>query len=100
MVRDKNNLVAGACLAVFGLYVINVASRLDYTSDVGPGPGFFPLWVGIGMVIFAAALMAFSFIPEKQKIAAANWRPALRALTGWLALMVAVFLFGRIGFSL
>ena len=100
MARDKNNLIAGACLAVFGAYVITGASRVSYTSEVGPGPGFFPLWVGIGMVIFAAALMMFSFLPAKKQLAAASWRSALRALIGWLAVMVAVFLFGRIGFSL
>ena len=62
MKRDKGNLIAGACLAAFGIYVISVASRLPYVSEVGPGPGFFPLWLGIGLVIFASCLMLSSFI--------------------------------------
>ena len=53
MIRDKGNFISAACLAAFGIYVISVAARLDYVSEVGPGPGFFPLWLGIGLVLFA-----------------------------------------------
>ena len=51
MMRNKGNLVSATCLAVFGVYVISVASKLAYVSEVGPGPGFFPLWLGIGLVL-------------------------------------------------
>ena len=57
MMRNKGNLVSATCLAVFGVYVISVASKLAYVSEVGPGPGFFPLWLGIGLVSFAACLI-------------------------------------------
>ena len=53
MTRDIGNLVSGACLVTFGIYVISVAAKLPYIADVGPGPGFFPLWLGIGLVILA-----------------------------------------------
>ncbi len=52
MTRDKGDLIAGAVLAAFGIYVIWVAVKLPYVSDVGPGPGFFPLWLGIGLIAF------------------------------------------------
>ena len=41
MMRNKGNLVSATCLAVFGVYVISVASKLAYVSEVGPGPGSF-----------------------------------------------------------
>jgi putative tricarboxylic transport membrane protein len=96
MVRDKNNLIAGGCLLAFGIYVITGAARLSYTAEVGPGPGFFPLWIGIGVVIFAAVLMLASYAGAKQP--APSGAPTIRALTGWLAVMIAIFLAGRIGF--
>ncbi len=61
MKRDKGNRIAAAVLAAFGIYVISVARKLPYVSDMGPGPGFFPIWLGIGMVLFAAGLVFSSF---------------------------------------
>lgn len=95
-------MISGVCLAAFGIYVISVAAKLPYVSDVGPGPGFFPLWLGIGMVLGACCLVFPFFAPAAN---AANnqsqsWKSSGRALTGWLATIVAIFLLGRIGFAL
>lgn len=100
MRRDKGNLTAGIVLGGFGLYVISVAVRLPYVSDVGPGPGFFPLWLGIGLVLFASTLIFTSIAslrqgPTKETEA---WRLMARSLSGWLALMIAIALLGSIGF--
>jgi putative tricarboxylic transport membrane protein len=77
-----------------------VAVRLPYVSDVGPGPGFFPLWLGIGLVLFASTLIFTSITslrqgPTKETEA---WRLMARSLSGWLALMIAIALLGSIGF--
>jgi putative tricarboxylic transport membrane protein len=97
---NKGNLIAGACLAAFGIYVISVASKLPYVSEVGPGPGFFPLWLGIGLMIFASCLMfsSFSAFTKESPSHSPTWE-AGRALAGWVGLMVAIALFGWIGFS-
>jgi putative tricarboxylic transport membrane protein len=100
MRRDRGNLAAGVVLVCFGLYVISVAVELPYVSDVGPGPGFFPLWLGIGLVLFAATLILTSFTslsppPANQT---RSWRLTARSLCGWLALMIAIALLGTIGF--
>ena len=102
MTRDKGNLIAGACLAAFGIYVISVASKLPYVSEVGPGSGFFPLWLGIGLVLLASGLMFASFASSgnRAKIESQSWKTSARALAGWLAMMVAIALLGRIGFAL
>ena len=101
MKANKANIIAGACLAAFGIYVISVASKLPYVSEVGPGPGFFPLWLGIGLVIFATCLMlsSFSAFAKDSSSDSATWEASGRALAGWFGLMVAIALFGWIGFS-
>jgi len=99
----KGNLISALCLGAFGIYVISVAAKLAYVSDVGPGPGFFPLWLGIGLIVFAACL-AFASHTRPPGSHAHDKSPvsktAGRALAGWLALMVAIALLGRIGFLL
>lgn len=102
MTQNKGNLISGACLAAFGIYVILVGSKLPYVSEVGPGSGFFPLWLGIGLVFFGSCLMFVSFTSSrnKAKSEAQSWKATGRALAGWFAMMVAIALFGRIGFAL
>lgn len=100
MIRDTGNLVAGAVLAAFGIYVISVAVKLPYVSDVGPGPGFFPLWLGIGLVLFASSLIFATFSSSRTKAKVQSWQLMARSLSGWLALMIAIALLGRIGFLL
>ena len=101
MLRDKGNFMAAACLAVFGIYVISVAAKLAYVSEVGPGPGFFPLWLGIGLVLFAFGLMFASLSKSGAKAKVdSSWKGSRRALAGWSALMVAIALLGTIGFAL
>ena len=82
--------------------MISVATKLPYVSEVGPGPGFFPLWIGIGLVIFASYLMISSFVPSGTNFRgeSQSWQTAGRVLAGWLAMMVAIALLGKIGFVL
>ena len=102
MPHDKGDLIAGAVLAAFGVYVISVAAKLPYVSDVGPGHGFFPLWLGIGLVTFAAALMFASFTSSVRKSQSSkqSWNSMIRPLAGWFAVMIAIALLGKIGFAL
>ena len=102
MACDKGNLAAGVVLAAFGAYVISVAVRLPYVSEVGPGPGFFPLWLGIGLVLFGAVLMfaAFTSSAKETKSESQSWQMTMRSLAGWVAVMVAIALLSTIGFVL
>lgn len=102
MIRDKGHFIAGAGLACFAIYVIAVAGTLPYASEVGPGPGFFPLWLGIGMALMAACLMSASagLVPARPAGKPRSWKGSGRALAGWLALLAAIFLLGKLGFGL
>jgi putative tricarboxylic transport membrane protein len=102
MSRDKSNLIAAACLAAFGIYVIYGGSKLSYVSEVGPGPGFFPFWIGIGLLLFGAYQMVLSHWSARRHSdhVVPIWSGAGRALGGWLGLAVAITLFRWIGFAL
>ena len=102
MALHKGNLFSGLCLAAFGIYVIAVSSNLPYASEVGPGPGFFPLWIGIGLITFAGCLAIASFVSSwnVSKVEAQSWSAAGRVMAGWLAMLVAVALLGKLGFAL
>lgn len=97
MTRNKGDLISGACLAAFGIYVISVAAKLSYVAEVGPGSGFFPLWLGIGLVLFSSYLMLASGSVVKSE--AQSWKAAGRVLAGWSVMMVAIALLGKLGFA-
>jgi putative tricarboxylic transport membrane protein len=102
MGSDKSNLIAAACLAAFGIYVVYVGSKLSYVSEVGPGPGFFPFWIGIGLLLFGAYQMVLSYASARRHSGpvAPLWSGSGRALGAWLGLAVAIALFRWIGFAL
>jgi hypothetical protein len=48
---------AGVLLIALGGFVIFQASRLPYWVDRSPGPGFLPSWLGVALVVCAAAVV-------------------------------------------
>jgi len=92
--------VAALCLAAFGGYVTYTGSKLSYVADVGPGPGFFPFWIGTGLLLFSGyqTILCLSARQPRQS-AKLSWRGSGRALTGWLAMAVSIFLYRWIGFA-
>ena len=49
-----DRLFAGGLL-VLGVYIVWNALEYGYMRDAVPGPGFFPLWVGGGLIALSAA---------------------------------------------
>src|SRR6185295_2365633 len=102
MTRDNSNLIASFCLAAFGAYVTRTGAKLSYISDVGPGAGFFPFWIGIGIMVFSSYQVIVSFLAAPNRAPGAgqsSWSGSGRALTGWLAMATTIFLFRWIGFA-
>ena len=92
---------SGLALAALGAYIVVQAWQWEYLGDDGPGPGFFPLWYGIAMLVLSGALV----ISSASRAPAAgsggvDWRRIGRALAAWAALAVSVALFKLLGFVL
>lgn len=92
---------SGLALAGLGAYIVAQARGWDYLGSDGPGPGFFPLWCGLAMVVLAAILIASSL---RRGIHFDFSRPHAsrvgRALASWLALTLAIAAFPILGFVL
>jgi putative tricarboxylic transport membrane protein len=46
-------VVAMACCGI-GVFMLTQGVRLRIQGDFGPGPGFFPFWIGVGLCVVCA----------------------------------------------
>jgi putative tricarboxylic transport membrane protein len=100
--HNKGNLVSAFCVAAFGVYVAVASARLPYVSEHGPGPGFMPLWLGIGLIVLALSLIVIDLLPRPnpERTHKSRTQPVARALAGWLAVMGSIMVLPRLGFTL
>ena len=56
VLRDGET-ISGALLAGLGVYIFLQSRAWDYYTEDGPGPGFFPYWYGVAMVVLSLALI-------------------------------------------
>jgi putative tricarboxylic transport membrane protein len=93
-----------ACVCLLGIFAAALVTSLDYslTDALGPGPGFFPFWLGlIGAALSVAVLIQNA---RSRDFAAVNILPnqqaALQAGAVLVALVVAAALLEPLGFRL
>ena len=79
----KGDVVSGAVLAALGVYIISEARQWNYMGPEGPGPGFFPLWYGIAMVILSLGMVVVAAV-----------RPAAAGKTDWPGIGRALLVWG------
>lgn len=93
---------SGAVLAALGSYVVAQAWQWDYLGADGPGPGFFPLWYGVALVVLSLGLIVAALVKERKDEAGApvQWNEVGRALAAWVAFAVAAALLHALGFLL
>ena len=97
----KNGEVAsGAVLAALGVYIVLESRHWEYLGPDGPGPGFFPMWYGIGLVILSIALIATNWKRESAAASAEEKSGRRRAFSAWVALLVCVALLKPLGFPI
>ena len=94
MKANNADLWSGLALGGLGVYIITQAWRWEYLGADGPGPGFFPLWYGIAMVVLSLALV----IASVKTPAAVDWTGAARAFAAWAAFAVAAAALKWLGF--
>ena len=82
---------SGLALAALGGYIVATARGWEYLGEEGPGPGFFPLWYGIAMLVLSAILV---FTGRSE----ARWKGAGRAFAAWAAFAASVAIIKLAGF--
>jgi putative tricarboxylic transport membrane protein len=87
---------SGLVLGGLGAYIIVVASSWEYMGQDGPGPGFFPLWYGIAMVVLSLMLVVSSL--RSAATETIDWTGARSAFTTWAAFTVMVAALKLVGF--
>jgi hypothetical protein len=82
---------AGGFVALVGLIAIYAAWPLDFWLEYGPGPGFFPLVLGSGLILMGAAVAIGAW---KRREGATRFDGQLRkpllvagAMAGYLAVL-------------
>jgi putative tricarboxylic transport membrane protein len=94
----KGDVISGAVLAALGVYIITQARAWDYYTLDGPGPGFFPFWYGVAMVVLSLLLVANAARTADDGESKADWPATGRAMTVWLAFALSVALMNFLGF--
>ena len=87
-------VVGGLFLLVLGVLTSLFASRLSYGSEVGPGPGFLPLWIGIGLALcgVATTVKAVRLRRARRTESAPFFMPKTRQVVFIFLTLVATFL--------
>ncbi len=95
----KGDVISGAVLAALGVFIITQARAWDYYTLDGPGPGFFPFWYGVAMVVLSLLLVLNSARADSDgESKAVDWPGTGRAMTVWLAFALSVGLMDFLGF--
>jgi putative tricarboxylic transport membrane protein len=97
----NGDVISGAVLAALGAYIVLQAHAWNYYSSDGPGPGFFPTWYGLLMVVLSVALVVRTLLRvEPAKTKTADRSATALALATWVAFAATVALMGYLGFLL
>jgi putative tricarboxylic transport membrane protein len=94
---------AALCFVALSAFVVWESWSLEYYTNLGPGPGFFPLWLGVAMGGFSLVWLVqvcgrkgspedAAFLPERKGI--------VRILSTLAALVVMAGLMNQLGFQL
>jgi putative tricarboxylic transport membrane protein len=99
---SKKDLLSGLFILGFALFVIQEAMGLPYYYEHGPGPGFFPLWIGVGISVLALQHLGLTVFHRdgEKKAKKVKWSKSARALGLWVSILVMIGLMGRLGFIL
>lgn len=88
---------------LFGLFMMSEASRLVYFTRIGPGPGFFPMWVGGILAVLAGSQLLQATAGPSLPLPA-DFVPGRSGVFRVLSIVAAVAVFGflvnLVGFQL
>jgi len=100
-VARDSDVLAGGVLAALGVYILVQATRWEYMGFDGPGPGFFPFWYGLAIVILSLWLVVGRlFRLRRESPGAVDWPGVRRALGTWALFALSVAVMPWLGFVL
>jgi putative tricarboxylic transport membrane protein len=54
---NRANQVAAVAFLLLAFFIMSEAVRLRYYTSLGPGPGFFPLWLGLCLGVLSLLML-------------------------------------------
>ena len=110
---NNGDAISAAVLAGLGGYIVLEARHWDYMAPDGPGPGFFPVWYGIALIVLSLVVVAarvMRIVRDGQTDAAAakagtanatrKRREIYHALAVWAAFTICIALLKVLGFMI
>ncbi len=93
------DFIAAVVVLALGLAVTLFSFQLSYMSEFGPGPGFLPRWVGIGITVCGLVILAQ--VLKKKRKAGEFFKPGTKMGVKILIEIIVTFLFFPVlGFSI
>jgi hypothetical protein len=96
------NQVAGFLLLILSISILIASRDLVYDVEYSPGAGFFPIWLGILLLILSVVLI-FNSTVLKHDMTEENPFPARAAVMRIILILgstlLSIVLFEQLGFS-
>ena len=99
----RAHFVAGICFLALAAFVGSEAARLDYYSPLGPGAGFFPVWLSVALGALSLTVIAAAFRSRASRPPQPFWpgrRATLQILAVLLGLAFVVVALKPLGFRI
>ena len=96
----RAELIGACAVLLLGLFIVVFAIPLKYYTDLGPGAGFLPLWIGMGVVAGGVVEVIKAFRMKGRTEMGTFLQPRSKLGLQMLVLIVITFLlFPFVGFS-
>ena len=99
---NRGDAWSGTVLAALGVYIVVQARQWDYLAPDGPGPGFFPMWYGVALIVLSLAMVLSRLVRREPAgtHVAVDRTEVWRALAAWAAFAIGTALLNVLGFVL
>ncbi|TQE91344.1 tripartite tricarboxylate transporter TctB family protein [Ureibacillus terrenus] len=90
LTNAKTGIIAGVAVLTLGIVSLIISFDYGYYSEIGPGPGFFPVWIS-GILIVLAILYIIENLRGKN-VSSEEW-PAGQSLKQVLFIIMSLLVF-------
>lgn len=99
----ETDLLSGAIIAVFGVFMLVQSLQLSFYIEEIPGPGFFPALLAILLIALGGWLVVTRLLHAPNHddgFETPSRRQGTRALSLWVVVLAAALLVGPLGFPI